>query len=86
MCVCVCVYLKPSAAGILVYAPPSSGIVRVGVWGCVQCKLVPENHKNPEKLQIRGGGIPHRRERYHVCPQRCRNTRTVTRVRHHLLF
>ena len=32
-----------------------------------------------------GGGIPHRRERYNVCPQWCRDTGTVTRVRHHLL-
>ena len=32
-----------------------------------------------------GGGIPHPDERYNVCPQWCCDTRTVTRVRHHLL-
>ena len=31
------------------------------------------------------GGIPHPGERYNVCPQWCRDTQTVTRVRHHLL-
>ena len=31
------------------------------------------------------GGIPHPGERYNVCPRWCRDTRTVTRVRHHLL-
>ena len=31
------------------------------------------------------GGISHRCERYNVCLQWCRDTRTVTRVRHHLL-
>ena len=31
------------------------------------------------------GGIPHPGERYNVCPQWCRDTRTVTQVRHHLL-
>ena len=30
------------------------------------------------------GGGPHPCERYNVCPRRCRDTRTVTRVRHHL--
>ena len=32
------------------------------------------------------GGIPHRRDRYNVCLRWCRDTRTVTRVRHHLLY
>ena len=32
----------------------------------------------------RGGGIPHSGERYNVCPQWCRDTPAVTRVRHHL--
>ena len=32
-----------------------------------------------------GGGIPHPGERYNVCLQWCRDTRTVTRVRHHIL-
>ena len=31
------------------------------------------------------GGIPHVGERYNVCPRWCRDTRTVTQVRHHLL-
>ena len=31
------------------------------------------------------GGIPHCRGRCNVCPQWCRDTRTVTRVRRHLL-
>ena len=31
------------------------------------------------------GGNPHPGERYNVFPQWCRDTRTVTRVRHHLL-
>ena len=30
-------------------------------------------------------GISHPGERYNVCPRWCRDTRTVTRVRHHLL-
>ena len=33
-----------------------------------------------------GGGVPHSRERYNVCPQGCRDIRTVTRVRHPLLL
>ena len=31
------------------------------------------------------GGIPHPGERYNVSPRWCRDTRTVTQVRHHLL-
>ena len=31
------------------------------------------------------GGIPHPGDRYNVCPQWCLDTRTVTRVRHHIL-
>ena len=44
----------------------------------LNCQIVPV-------LPSYRGGIPHPGERYNVCPQWCRDTRTVTRVRHHLL-
>ena len=71
---------EPGGGSVFDLCPPSPA-----------CEFPLSSYQAPYKIQdfLRGvngrGRIPHRRERCNVCPQWCRDTRTVTRVRHHPL-